>query len=80
MSELDHEAGYWQGYHEGRDEAETRDLSFDELTDRAKAAEAKVARVEALADEWESHGARSVYESAVGLGQIIHDALNGGRP
>lgn len=33
------EEGYWQGYGEGRDEAETRDLSFDAMTDRAEAAE-----------------------------------------
>lgn len=48
-----HEAGYWVGYREGKDEAETRDLNFDEATARAESAEAAhaalVAGVEALA-------------------------------
>jgi hypothetical protein len=57
-----HEDGYQQGLREGRDEAETRDLSFDGLTDRAEAAERRLAEQQAAvlakAAEWERTAGR----------------------
>lgn len=58
-----HEDGYWIGYREGKDEAETRDLNYDAMTDRAQAAEAaRASLLEVLdayfdfdADPWEDH-------------------------
>lgn len=56
------EDGFWQGHADGRDEAETRDLNYDAMTDRAVAAEATVARVRALHpmgdwhEEWTGNG------------------------
>lgn len=53
-----HEKGYWVGYREGKDEAETRDLDFDAAKDdadkcREVAATLTIALATAKADAWD---------------------------
>ena len=65
-----HEAGYWVGYGEGKEEAETRDLNYDEATARAESANAAhaalVAGIEGLAEKWERHSRLFVAEADKG--------------
>lgn len=48
-----------------------------ELVERVKVAEAAIERVRALADRFKARGFTSVYESALELGEMIADALDG---
>lgn len=42
---------WWSGYAQGKDEAETRDLNFDELTDQVEDLRAQLAAADRIANE-----------------------------
>lgn len=64
------QAQHVDGINQARERSETRRAAHREK------AEAAVARVQALADEWIGMGMCALYESPLEMGQMVRDAIN----